>query len=147
MSSPRAKLIDHLAGRIHNQLARREGHSTAPRHIVVPDRGRIGDADADLLIIDAKLFGRHQGQGCPRTANVWIPGNHRNRSIVIDHHRSGRLKARVKPHTRGDPTTLLGLQGRVVVRMILGGLERLDQSDSLIARAERRLHTLPGRVT
>ena len=140
------ELADHVAHRVHHREAGGEGDAAAAGHEVEADRRRIGDHRPHLVVIDAELLGRHQGERGAAAADVGIARDHRHRAVLADVGGGAGIGADVEPEAGGHAARIARLDRRLVVRRVLDGLQRLDHADGVEGDAIGRLGALLGGV-
>ncbi len=140
------ELADHVAHRVHHRKTGGEGDAAAAGHEVEADRGGIGDHRPHLVVVDAELLGRHQGERGAAAADVGIARDHRHRTVLADVAGGAGIGADVEPEAGGHAAGIAVLDRRAVVRRVLHGLERLDHADGVEGDTIGRLGARLGGV-
>ena len=65
------------------------------------ERG-VGDHRPHLVVVDAELLGRHQGERGAAAADVGIARDHRHRAVLADVAGGAGIGADVEPEAGGD---------------------------------------------
>ena len=78
-----------------------KGGTTAAGDITEACAFRIAYLCADIIVIHAQGFRRHQAHGCSGTTNVWAALDNHHRAVFVDVHFSTGLHAHIEPKTHG----------------------------------------------
>ena len=111
-----------------------------------PIEAGIGDHRPHLVVIDAELLGRHQGERGAAAADVGIARDHRDRAVLADMRGGAGIGADVEPEAGRDAARIARLDRRLVVLGVLDRLQRLDHADGVEGDAVGGLGALLGGV-
>ena len=109
-------------------------------------RARVGDDAAHFLIRNAELLGRHQAHGGARAADIDRADGDDRGAVEIDVDRRAGLAAEIEPESAGHAASLVLLERRLHMRMVLRRFECRADADRPIGRPIGRLGALLGGV-
>ena len=141
-----AGLLDDRPRRLDGRHAAREGRAAAASEEVVAERARVRDDRADLVDVDLQLLCRHHAERGAQAADVRRAGHERERAVLVELERHGRLAADVEPEAGRDAATLVWAERRLPVVALLGGFEALDEADGPELRSVSGLRAFLGGV-
>src|SRR5262249_18605100 len=106
----------------------------AAGHIAVADHVGVADRWPHVFHADAKRLGQLHGDRRARAADVSTALDQADAAVGIDAGAAAGFQTDVEPEARGDAAATLAprafAEGRRVVRVLPGRLDRLDHADA-----------------
>ena len=140
------QLSNHISRRLNNRHTGGEGHPRSTGGVAEARGFRVRHLHANALVGNTQFFRCHERHRRARAADIRAAFHDCYCAVVVHVDVRAGLHARVKPETGADTATFVLAEGNLVVGMIFGSVQTLNETHGAELRTICCLHTLHRRI-